>query len=140
MKPVPAFTIPLILLAGLAAGCSGSEGSGKSVDIGETFLLKMGESARVGDNLRLSFEGVPDDSRCPEGVQCVTEGNARVNLKYITPDHPPLDFSLNTMRRLTRDTVIQHYRIALADLTPRPKAGTQIQPGEYQAQLRVTRE
>jgi len=92
----------------------------------------------VGDNLRITFEGVGEDSRCPVGAQCATEGNARVDLEYISPDSSPLGFSLNTSRTSTRDTTLQRYRIALTALTPQPKEGSRIQPEEYSAQLIVT--
>lgn len=122
----------------ILAGCMGNEGGSGKFDLGEEFALKPGESARVGDNLRITFEGVGEDSRCPEGVQCITEGNARVDLEYISPDSSPLGFSLNTSRTSTRDTTLQRYIIALKALTPHPKQGSRIQPKEYSARLIVT--
>ncbi len=124
--------MPLLLL-----GCAGSGESGRSVGLGEAFTLKPGESVRVGDHLRLTFEKVTEDSRCPVGVECVSEGNARVHLEYISPDHPPLGIFLNTMRSLTRDTTVQRYHIALVSLVPQPRSGVTMKPEEYRAELVV---
>jgi hypothetical protein len=126
------------LSAAFTAGCAGSESSGGKAPLGEEFTLRMGESTTVGDNLRLTFEAVEEDSRCPEGVTCVWEGNARVRLGYITPDHPPIALHLNTSGRFARDTTVQRYHIELRALLPAKKEGVEIKPADYSARLMVT--
>lgn len=130
-------SIILCITTMIVHGCAGSESSGGKASLGEEFTLREGESARVGDNLRLTFQSVEEDSRCPEGVQCAWEGNARVRIGYITPDHPPIDFALNTSGRYTRDTTIQGYHITLRAVLPTPKANVKIDPKEYSVRMVV---
>lgn len=42
--------------------------------------LPLGESMKVGD-FQIVFTDVIEDSRCPEGAQCIWEGQARIILK-----------------------------------------------------------
>jgi len=122
----------LLVVSAMLAGCAPK---GDHAEPGEHFTLAPGESMRVGDHVRITFEGVGDDSRCPEGAECVWEGNAVVRLEYIAPDSPPIGFRLNTARTLTRDTTIQRHRIELVSLTPYPKTETGVRPSDYRAEL-----
>lgn len=48
---------------------------------GENVVLKIGESVAIqGDELVLTFEKLVEDSRCPTGVDCFWEGQAKINL------------------------------------------------------------
>jgi hypothetical protein len=132
MNMIPA--IASLLLLSLA-GCTGGAGD---VAIGEPFSLRPGESTTI-DYLKLTFEGVEEDSRCPEGVNCAWEGNARVRLGYMTPDHPPISLHLNTSGRFIRDTTVQRYKIALVDVTPRPVEGKPIDSASYTVKVVVSR-
>jgi hypothetical protein len=45
--------------------------------LGQEFPLSIGQSTLIaGENLRLKFKDVTRDSRCPEGVVCITQGEA----------------------------------------------------------------
>ena len=72
----------LTLLLGFAACTSGGRletPSQPQVALGEAFTLKPGQSASVQDGaLRVRFESVINDSRCPRGVTCIWEGDAVV--------------------------------------------------------------
>ena len=49
------------------------------VSLGEEFLLKIGHSAVIrGEDLKISFEQVLEESRCPRNVTCVWEGRVVV--------------------------------------------------------------
>lgn len=48
---------------------------------GEAITLQVGEEVRVdGCDLRVRFDGIESDSRCPQGVTCVWEGDAVILL------------------------------------------------------------
>ncbi len=52
-----------------------------SSEFGEILSLKFGESLLVGnENLEISFLDI-QDSRCPQDVNCMTEGKAKVQLQ-----------------------------------------------------------
>ena len=57
-------------------------GDPAQLSLGQPFSLRSGESAVLQrENVRLRFDSVPEDSRCPKTVQCVWAGNARVRLE-----------------------------------------------------------
>jgi hypothetical protein len=61
--------------------------------LGEEFALKFGQSAVAGENsLRVTFEAVKNDSRCPADVTCVWSGVVNVRLSAEAPGHPPESF------------------------------------------------
>ena len=102
-------------------------------------LIKQGEEVKVeGEDLKISFVAVADDSRCPEGATCVWAGNARVHLAARNSKDECAEFDLNTHL-----TPAEHdfgkYRIRLAQLAPRPSIHGLPKPGDYTATLAVTK-
>ena len=85
----------LLAAAPLAAGCASgagpaaepppSEASAPSAraDLAAPVTLRTGAAVRAGepDPLRVTFEAVEDDSRCPRSVVCVWAGDAAVRLR-----------------------------------------------------------
>jgi len=62
------------------------------VPAGQTFELRLGQSARVGHTpLRVGVVAVTEDSRCPHGAQCVRAGGVTVQAWWQQgrgPRHP----------------------------------------------------
>lgn len=128
----------LVLLAFTA--CSGRAPVEPQVSavIGDTFQLRVGQQVNLDNQaLRISFDAVPEDSRCPAQVTCVWEGNARVRLRVTAAGERTL-VDLNTT--LTpRAVTVRGYQISLERLEPQP-VGTERTPQErYTAHLKVTR-
>lgn len=129
--------------AALLAGCSfsvfGPDAEPARLD--EPFTLAPGESVRVwGTLLDVTFVAVTGDSRCPEGAECVWEGDAAVaaemDLLGETSSH-----TLHTSgdaRLGPRSVERGGYRLELEALEPSPRVGAAISPSEYRATLRVT--
>ena len=45
------------------------------------FDLRVGQEITVaGTDMKVRFDSVKEDSRCPEGVDCIWEGNAKIAL------------------------------------------------------------
>jgi hypothetical protein len=66
-------------IAGEAAG--GNNAVIPVVPLGQAFQLPYDHLVRVGDTgVRLRFDAVLEDSRCPRGVACVWAGRARVHV------------------------------------------------------------
>lgn len=84
MKRILPGLVCLLWLLPLAAGCTGKP-AGIEADLGDEFSLPIGQEASItGENLRISFDDVTEDSRCPLNVTCVWEGRASmaVQLTY----------------------------------------------------------
>jgi hypothetical protein len=90
------------------------------------------------EGLFISFASVPSDSRCPEGVNCVWEGNAEVALALRSPKKKATPIVLNTTSE-PREAVYGAYRIRLLGLTPNRKSDSPIDPSRYSAALIVTK-
>jgi hypothetical protein len=53
-----------------------------TANLNEQFQLKIGQTATLNDGFTITFESVPNDSRCPRRVECAWAGNATVVLKF----------------------------------------------------------
>ena len=114
---------------------SDSASLSRTVDaaLDQPFELKVGQSATLaGEGLTLSFEAVAEDSRCPTGVQCVWEGNAKV-LAVASKDGKAAGLELNTALEPRTATYLD-YTIELVSLEPHPDAqGGAIPQNRYRA-------
>lgn len=71
--------IPAIFI--LTPGCSQADFSAK---LGETSNLAVGQSVEIaGEDLLITFDGVSEDSRCPQGAACIWEGRARILVSIV---------------------------------------------------------
>lgn len=76
-------SIAFALAAALLAGCRGATDAGELVSarLERNFELYEGQSAAIGsEGIVVRFDGVLEDSRCPEDVLCGTAGNARIRV------------------------------------------------------------
>jgi hypothetical protein len=99
--------------------------------------LRAGREASVA-GLKIRFESVADDSRCPQGVTCVWAGNAEVVLKVKAAKGETATIKLNTNIN-PKEASYQGYLIKLARLTPYPKKDEKIEPDHYEVVLVVSK-
>jgi hypothetical protein len=70
---------------------------GRTVALGQEFLLDVGESVTVADaRLTVSYAALVADSRCPIGVQCIQAGNATIAVVVTGDGGAPGALSLTT--------------------------------------------
>jgi hypothetical protein len=109
------------------------------IRLGQEFELKINQEAMIeGEALAVVFESVVEDSRCPEGVDCIWSGNAKIRLRSGKQKQTPAAVELNTNVG-SKSSSYLNYEIRLIALKPRPKADKPIQPNEYIATLIVTK-
>lgn len=109
------------------------------------FELRVGEGVTItGTGLRLRLDSVRNDSRCPQGVQCVWAGNAVAYFIHnfprpVTSSTPDvrglLDFKLNTGVE-PRTATLFDWDVTLVDLKPAARQGG-IPQKDYVAVLKV---
>ena len=85
-------------------------------------------------NIWLSFDSLITDSRCPIGVLCVWEGNAKVSLIFNS-----IQFNLNTHALFIEDTTISSYHIDLINVWPYPHIDSLYTDDQYSVKIRVTK-
>ena len=107
------------------------------VKLGEEFKLGVGKSAAVkGEGLEIEFVSVVEDSRCPQGVDCIWEGNAKVRLRLKRRGRPPAEIELNTNVE-PRHAAALGYDVRLTNLSPYPKGSEAVDKKSYVAALKV---
>lgn len=89
------------------------------------------------DRLRIKFAAV-EDSRCPQDVNCVWAGNAKVTIKVTNRRGESKTFDLNTNLDV-KSVKFEGYEIKLGDVTPYPRSNIRIDPSGYTASFTVTK-
>lgn len=139
LKPATASVLALVLTACTNNNTGGLPEADLYVSPGQLFPLRVGETAAVVTSAAFDlvrFSGVSNDSRCPEGVTCVTEGFATVVLSVQTAlavsdvqmEVPPGGSVQRTVEELT---------IEILELRPTAREGVTIDPLDYIAGMRV---
>ena len=133
---VSVFVATLAWVAGSVAGSS----EPKSVALGESFNLKVGESAQIEAlALRIGFEDVSADSRCPKDERCIWEGDATVRVWLQKAPGPKETHELHTSPKEQGAVSYLSYGVNLLRLDPYPVSGKTIERGDYLATLEVSR-
>ena len=102
--------------------------------------IKNGETKTIYEcnntEVKLSFNKVEDDSRCPNGVACVWQGTAHININFNnSPDNMTLE--------LKKDQMVEYqgsnYAILFEALNPYPAYDSTINPDWYFAKLKFSK-
>lgn len=102
-------------------------------------------SVRVGkqkkesrSKLTIKFVSLVEDSRCPQGTNCVWAGNAKIKVAIIESGREVKTVELNTNTGAKGDTY-GAYAFYLTSLTPTPKTNAKINANSYTATFSVSR-
>lgn len=105
----------------------------------EEFSLGVNQQVSINtEGLMIEFVTVLEDSRCPVGVDCVWEGNAKIRIKISKSDMGATTIELNTNLEPT-NILFQDYKIHLVRLEPWPKASTTTKAEDYSATLLIAK-
>lgn len=134
----------LLLCLGVAAavfGCtSGATRAGESVsEQARTYELKVDEEKAVaGADFTMVLAAVPEDSRCPEGVDCIWAGSVGVELVFCGPkSEKTARLNTNTAPRVLK------YRgryVRILGVSPKKVEGREIKPADYVVTLEVSKD
>lgn len=148
LPPVPGRAV-LVLAFGVAAAVSTANCAttppdpsppepAREVALGQEFALRAADAVRVaGTDLRVTFDRVTEDSRCPTNVNCVWAGNAVVRLDARVGQAPRGPLDLHTTTADKRDATVDGYRVHLVGLTPARTEGQTISQDQYIATVIV---
>ena len=103
------------------------------------FEIAVGETVELPDSLRLRFQDVPHDSRCPVDVQCIRAGEARLVFEISLAGGDPRDVTLEIPPGGSTSADFDDYVLRVESLAPDASSTRKIDPDEYRAELRVTR-
>ena len=121
----------LVALAIVAiAGCS-SPTSPEAVT-GTPFDLKVGATTTLSGRLRIRFDGVRADSRCPLDALCVRAGDAIIDVSLASSQGSAEVRQMRTDASGSRIAYADHM-IELTALAPYPRSTQQIRHEDYVA-------
>ncbi len=129
------------MLSGLLPSCAPVQANQASARTpqtpAQTIVLAPGQVERVaGTPVTITLSGVGEDSRCPEGVDCVWAGDVSVTLRLEARGTPTQDVTLR-LNTSPRDVMHGDHRVTVAAVAPHPKAGEKIEPKSYRVTMRV---
>jgi hypothetical protein len=136
---------PLVVLLGLALlSCHAGEPARADVgefNLNEPFTISGGQDGLIaGENLRLRFAEVLEDSRCPTQVDCFWTGQARIAIAVQPVDSDPTTVEFNTNPapgQTVKVATAGPYRIELQSLDPYPQTPDPIPFEDYRASVVV---
>lgn len=104
--------------------------------------LKTCSQANYGsDVVKICFDSLLEDSRCPRGVQCFWAGTAIGKFSFIVNNNEQkiILSTLNLPPLPPSDTILMGYKIEFRDLLPHPDI--HFPPiGHYKADIKITKQ
>lgn len=138
-KAAAGLLVCLCATAAIYGWTSGATRAGVNVsEQNGTYELKPGEETAVrGADFTMLLASVPDDSRCPEGVNCVWAGSVGVELVFCGPKaEKSVRLNTNTAPRVVK------YRgryIRITNVSPRKVVDQEIKASDYRVTLEVSK-
>jgi hypothetical protein len=131
---------PFVLLATCVAFQQCKKAELKSeLPINEIISIQNGHTLENSEPaVSLKFDAVQNDSRCPIDATCISAGNAALQF-VLTSGDSIQSFLLNTDMAPV-DSVAFGYRVELLELSPLPSANKSLDPKEYSAKVKITRD
>ena len=106
--------------------------------------LQPGQVTAVASTpLRVRFDRVASDSRCPADALCIQSGDALVVFRVSVEGGAAADISLRTRGGTTGENltaVVGGYELSIAGLQPYPVSSSPIVPGDYRVTLVVEKD
>jgi hypothetical protein len=111
----------------------------KRAALGQEFKLRVGEQVLIKETgLKISFQSVAEDSRCPKSVDCIWAGNGKVVVHVSGNRRKAADVELNTGLD-PKEKRFQGYDIKLVSLDPYPEKPGKIKSSDYVLTLVVNK-
>lgn len=112
----------------------------KAVEPGRPFEVHVGDEVTIADrSLRMTFEQVVEDSRCPVDVTCIWAGDAVIRVRVDAGPNRTSILQVHTNPPNDDDLRVGEYRVRLVSLSPRPIGAEGPGPGNTVATLVIER-
>ena len=109
-----------------------------SVGYNESVDLAIGDGLTLNKNGKgFSFVGVAEDSRCPEGVDCIRAGEAFVLVQMTGVEAPPRRIKVDAGGKPAGRFGMRGGTVQVLDLLPRPREGVKRDSSAYRLRVRV---
>ena len=112
--------------------------SANAQDGAQKISVRVGKQTKASrSKLTVKFVSLVEDSRCPEGTNCVWAGNAKIKV-LVSKGGESNTFEMNTNLG-EKGNVFEGYAIYLTSLTPTPKANVRLNRNAYTATFSISR-
>jgi hypothetical protein len=131
-----------VVLALLMVGCGDSSPTDPvlPLDIREPVTLSFGTERQLNSSLKVSFAQLVEDSRCPQSVVCVWQGNGAIRLDVTTPaGFQPVKLNTVGHEPFPNQATALGWTFTLLKLEPERKTPDPVPPLLYRATIQVTR-
>ena len=112
--------------------CGGSPTQPDAV-LGQPFEVRAATTAELPDGIRLRFDSVLSDSRCPIDAICVRAGEAVIAITLSKAGTVGAEFDVQTDPPDRRSAVYSGHSITLTALQPFPRSDRQFPLSDYVA-------
>ena len=116
----------------VAVACNGNPTQPDAV-AGQPFEVRAGSTAELPDGIRLRFDSVLSDSRCPIDAICIRAGEAVIAITLSKAGSAAARFDVQTDPPDRRSASYSGHSITLTALQPFPRSDRQVQPSGYAA-------
>lgn len=126
------------VLGMVVLGCSSAADEGVAGEGGPRRVeLRVGEETTLPDSkISVKFLSVDDDSRCPQGVNCIWAGSVGVSLQLSAPGEEGRRVRLNTAVE-PRAVSYKGHSFNIESVSPPRVDGKDIRPEDYRITLAV---
>jgi hypothetical protein len=110
--------------------------------LNQNFKVEYGKEVTIkGTSLKVRFDSVLDDSRCPRDVTCVWAGDAKILISVRQANAKASKVELHTSSQLGQTGKYKRYVIKLIALDPYPMTrAAKAKPDDYVATLLIKKE
>jgi hypothetical protein len=144
------YTITLFAVSGfmLWSACSGGKqvkdngNSPIAAVLDGAFELKHNQTALMeSENLSIKFTDVPEDSRCPVGVECIWQGQAGIDLEITKQNEDPerIQLTSNSGEPQLAEKSMGPYNIKLVKVEPAKTTDRVLKLSDYKITLTISR-
>lgn len=110
-----------------------------SITLNDTITIAFNDTVgSTTEDIKLSFDSLGTDSRCPVNVVCIWEGNAEVLFSFFNSEFNT-KFKLNTHRSFTHYIVLYGFKIELIDLFPYPHTDSLYTDDDHYAKVIISK-
>ena len=134
MRKVIAVFLCLLIIFSLTAGCGEKT---PEYELETEFTLPIGEEASIkGEDLKIEFIEVLEDSRCPKNVECIWAGQARYAVTFKRGDASEQAIFTEPGENGQSKVTVFDYEVRAA-LEPYPEEPDSVATDEYQVRMSV---
>jgi hypothetical protein len=126
----------VLVVVSLSLACGSNPNEPTDIPLGRSFDLRAGTSATLQDGLKVTFDTVQSDSRCPMDAICVWAGDAIVKVALSQSGGSQAERDLHTDTGGSQAAYLS-YTIKLITLAPHPRSDRPTKPEDYVATLVV---